>query len=439
MPRGKSDYYPKRQIINMALVNPEDYEDRVLLCVPKFAWDVARSYLSIQGRWRSTYAMAYHENYYETPDDAEFDIIDASIADFLAEDDMSCNLEEVLQKMVDELAKIAAKECGVACGGSGGSGVGEAPPNTYVDDGETPPPEFPTYPEYDAWKCAMAKFIVDQLMADLQYLKGLAVTEITTTLLAAALMTPIPFDDIGVMVGALITLIVEAVLDALIDDILTAMGADYDSLVCNLYYAISVSDAKGEIQEWALANIGSDGWFFLSYFVNNDAYNRLFQEENNLMPDNDCSGCSAYVPTVFYDWSDNPGLLGWTPDRTEGTWSLTQPDQVLRLFHSGAGLSGLDALSPTGIGYTVTAGDIFHVELELTGGLTTQYTQVHFDDDTHITVQGGGSQASYPRQTFDYAMAGHEGKVIDQLVLINRDVQTGERTLDCWRLWMTHS
>jgi hypothetical protein len=439
MARGRSEYYPKRQIVNMSLVKPEDYTERILLCVPKFAWDVARAYLSVQARWRSTYAMAYHENYYETPNDAEFDIIDASIADFLSEEDMSCDLEAVMQDIVAELKLLVAKECGVACGGSGGAGVGEAPDNPYIDDGETPPPDFPTYNEYEAWKCAMSKFIIDQLMADLQYLKGLAVTEITTTLLAAALMTPIPFDDIGVMVGALITLIVEAVLDALIDDILTAMGADYDSLVCNLYYAISVSDAKGEIQEWALDNIGSDGWFFLSYFVNSDAYNRLFQEENNLMPSNDCAGCAAYVPTVFYDWDGDPGLLGWVAEDTEGTWSLTQSNDALVLFHSGAGISGLDAVSPGSEGYVVQAGDTFHIELELIGGVTTQYSQIFFTDDPHATVQGNGSQPPFARQVFQYDMTPHVGRTITYFRLKSHDNQTGDRTLNCYKIWMTHS
>jgi len=292
MTRERVKYYNKRQVIDMSLVGESDYGDKVLVCVPKFAWDVARAFLSDQGLWRTTYSMEYHDSYYETPSSEEFDLIDASISDFLKGDDMSCDLVEAMEGLEKQLARLVAKSCcGPAGGGSGGAGATEGPASEFEDDGETPPEEFETYSEWQAWKCGVAKLIYDEMTNDLDYVKGIAVSEISAIVLSAVLLTPIPFDDIAVLVGVIIAWGVEEIVDDLIDEVLTELGADEETIVCALYNSLSVPGAESWLNDWANSSLTDLAGFLLSFFVSNDSLNRLFEFSNLVLPSYDCATC----------------------------------------------------------------------------------------------------------------------------------------------------
>jgi hypothetical protein len=297
MSRGKANYYDKRQIIIMDLVQPEDYEDRVIVCIPKFAWDVARAYLSEQAQWRSSYSMAYHATYYETPDDEEFDVIQASIDNLLAEDDMSCDIVAALESLQVVIEGLVAKECGVGCGGSGGAGAEEAPPDPFEDEGDNYPPKFESRPEFDTWRCGVATLIVDELYQDLDYLKSLAVGEISATALAFALATPIPLDDIAVILGIVITFIAEAILDGVVDEILSQLALDRDTLICALYEALDADEAKTVLDTWRIAEFEGSAEYLLSWFINFDQVNQLYERRSKVFGYADCSGCATTCHT----------------------------------------------------------------------------------------------------------------------------------------------
>ncbi len=222
-------YYKKRQIIDVTDFGTIDFDEQILICVPKFAWIVARSYLSLQAQWLSSYAVEYFLNGYTPPSPAQMDIIQANLAEFLAEVDMSCDLEEGLQNIADQLSELVAKDCSVqlACSvGSGGAGGVEAPGVPYQDVGVDPPFGFGTYGEYEAFKCAVAQMIADELKADLEYIKDLALFEITTFVLAATLISPIPGDEVAALVAALFVYIAEATFDAVLSEIIAAIVGD---------------------------------------------------------------------------------------------------------------------------------------------------------------------------------------------------------------------
>jgi len=314
--QAKHRYYDKRQVVVLSNVPEEQFEERIILCVPNFAWRVARSFLARQGHWESTYASAFFDEYYLSPDEETMDKIKASIDAALAEDDMSCDLREGL----DEIANaIGALDISVDCGdggtgcGAGGAGATETEPSDFDDDGSTPPEGFPDYNTYDEWKCGIAKLVLDQIKSDLNYVKGLAVTEISATLLGFALLTPIPFDDISVLVGVIIAWAVEDILDDLIDAVLTELGIEESDILCGLYNAINAGTASNFLDSWATTNLSTLGAFLFSFFINNDSVNRLFEEGNQILPSNDCSGCGAVGV-----WEEG-GLGTITSQSTNGT------------------------------------------------------------------------------------------------------------------------
>ena len=101
-------YNSKREIIKMDLVGPTDYTDNVIICVPKFSYDVARALIAWYGKWRTTYAIEYGDQFYTLPDDTEFDTIEASLDLFLGSRDMTCDISEGLDCICTQLGELVA-------------------------------------------------------------------------------------------------------------------------------------------------------------------------------------------------------------------------------------------------------------------------------------------------------------------------------------------
>jgi len=77
-------YRRSHQVIDVTDFEEIDFEEEVLVSVPRFAWLVSRSYLSVQAQWLSSYATEYFSNGYDTPSEAQMDIIKENLAEFLA-------------------------------------------------------------------------------------------------------------------------------------------------------------------------------------------------------------------------------------------------------------------------------------------------------------------------------------------------------------------
>lgn len=199
---------------------------------------------------------------------------------------------------------------GVTGGGTGGSG-GTAEPPSEVDDGDTsgtPPEGFDTWQEYFSNKCASATWIVNQWQADLEraqqinFYAGMTLT-VVIRLLALALLTPIPGDEVVLMAATVIAAIgaglINSTLEAL-EAVLTGFEAE---LVCSLYEATSVESARSGaygifdtavndpnplVENWAKS--------LTRHWLTNDNLNRLFEKsETENYPPGDCSECEQDV------------------------------------------------------------------------------------------------------------------------------------------------
>ena len=277
-------YYNKREIIKLDLVQNEDYTDNVILCVPKFAYDVARSMLAHYGKFRTSYAVSYGEQHYEIPSDAAFDDIEASIDLFLGSRDMSCDIVEALECICDQFAlQVAATNELVAAtytssvnanyagsieqtaGEEGGSiPVGASAPDTGITDR----------------KCKAAHFIVDNV--------NLMVFDLLTS-------SPPPWYSIGEVAAYLeeiganhgfanmlaeiyngysifASFVFGATIDyeAIYDDIVL----NYDAIVCALFNATSATDARTDFL--AELTVTGDEYSFVAELLYNNILNLLW-------------------------------------------------------------------------------------------------------------------------------------------------------------------
>jgi len=80
----RETFRSSRQIIDVSNYEEIDFEEEVLVSLPRFAWLVARSYLSLQAQWTTSYAVEYYSNGYDTPSEAQMDTIKKNLAEFLA-------------------------------------------------------------------------------------------------------------------------------------------------------------------------------------------------------------------------------------------------------------------------------------------------------------------------------------------------------------------
>jgi hypothetical protein len=151
-------YNQKREIIKLDLVQPSDYTDNVILCVPKFAYDVARSMLAHYGKFRTSYAVSYGDLFYELPDDTRFDEIEASIDLFLGSRDMSCDITAGLECICQQLGELTA----ATYASNISANYAGYPEQTGGEDGSSPPAGAgnPDVSIIDR-KCKAAHFIVD--------------------------------------------------------------------------------------------------------------------------------------------------------------------------------------------------------------------------------------------------------------------------------------
>lgn len=313
-------YYGPRQIIKLDLVEPGEYTENVIICIPKFAWRVARAYLSRQAGWKSSYAVEFGVGSYTLPSDEQMDIVLSSIAEALSRDDMSCDLEQAIDNLsgnlvsalstnndaiVSALADLVAKNC-CASGGSRGTGWDEAEPIDYTDDGTNYPDDFDGRTEFVAWKCNVAGLIIDQFLFDLRWFQQTDILEITAEILVVALLTPIPGSRIAGLLAAVALLVSEGLLDTILEVIISELEDDRDNLVCMLYNAINNADAISELEAWADAKLTGFQSTIFGFFISDDVINWLFTKVNLILGEEDCSGCAE---PAYSDWTVITGTL----------------------------------------------------------------------------------------------------------------------------------
>ncbi len=85
----RQSYNNSRQVIDITDFATIDFDEEVEVRIPKFAWVVARSYLSVQAQRLSSYATEYFTNGYTVPSAAQMDTIKANLAEFIMGEEMT--------------------------------------------------------------------------------------------------------------------------------------------------------------------------------------------------------------------------------------------------------------------------------------------------------------------------------------------------------------
>ena len=301
-------FYSKRTLIDYASVAAKLGEP-ALVCMDRGVLQIIRKLVTDRAFWDTTYVLTMQEDDYTSPSPAQLESVYEAISHFL---DATGDEMTLCEDMIGQLEAIAAALTGAAgtggCGcGAGGAGATEPPwaPEEPGPPGEQtgdPPEGFSTWAEYETYKCTIATWLVEQVQDDVAWMETVNIVSMAATALAASLLTPIPFDDIVILLGLAITLATEGVWASAIDDMQNAIAADFDELVCALFNA---SDAEAARDAW-VAQIDTSidaqtGAFYafiekaiLGSFGGASAVNKLFERDTAIEerePEGDCEGC----------------------------------------------------------------------------------------------------------------------------------------------------
>lgn len=214
--------------------------------------------------------------------------------------DMGC-LEDLVVKLDCICNAVIA---GSINRGSGGSGTFAQTPADFVDNGANYPDGYGTREAYVDSKCNLAQRLLDTWHSDLDKLKTVNVAGQAAGALAGLLVftlaTPIPFDDILLLISPIlglaaagISVFVSAVEE--LQDRLDAMS------ICELYSAGSVTEAVDNVEAWIAAGSYSQQTLTVAlgqYLIGTDAVNPLFSAKSDTinydeLPVGDCSSCDA--------------------------------------------------------------------------------------------------------------------------------------------------
>lgn len=292
------------------------YTEDVIICLPRFAWMLARTLTKGYGLRYANYAAEYATGGYYEPTPETYDKIDGSIAKFLEADDMTCNLEQALLAIASAITAAAA--CETTCGGTGSYGAGTiAPPaSSFVDDYSTTyPAGFDDRAEYDVAKCSAANAIIAGIREDCVWLKTADLVTLTATFLVATFLTPIPLDDILVFVGFLVSIFLQALLVATAQAVIDLIDAEPEALVCLLVDSATASDALANLTAFFDDELTSIAATMANYFVTTEAINSLFSKSTTMQESGRTMSVDCAVDCGCQEWT--LGTCGVLDSQTE--------------------------------------------------------------------------------------------------------------------------
>lgn len=245
---------------------------------------------------------------------------------------MACNDTELVSAFNDialALRYLAdrqfAKPCcgggapGTVGEGSGGAGPSQPPfnPSTPGNPDVDPPPDgFDSWEDFFTQKCAVAINIVETLEDDLgelavRTLIGISV-EAVAAIIVIAISTPVPFDDILVIAGLLLSVAAEIVLTSA----LNIVNENEHELICALYNGTNSQSSRSMFLDAFGSLVDGSGIdpvegfaikTVMAYFVGASVTNRLYVKDlTRTWSGGDCSDC---VPCCF---EFQIGLQGWS-------------------------------------------------------------------------------------------------------------------------------
>lgn len=296
-----------------------------LVCVDYGLLGAIRVLLRTYGLRRANWVTAYSEAGYTDVTDAEMDIIDAAIGEFMEEtNDMStCN---DFVSALQDIANAIASQQGCGCG-AGGAGSTDPPPSTEQPGqpgnpggGDSVPEGFASYAEYNAYKCDVAEWIVQQVETDLLWWGSASWTTLALTAFIAAMVTPIPGDEVVILLGWLVSLAIQGVATAGVVAMQDAVDNNRDDFVCALYSGGNAEESKTQVD--SVIDSAIDGETSALYapllksiletMFNQDNINRLYDkwvEKIPTLPTGTCD-CGICAPVT---------VVG--TDNEDGTWN----------------------------------------------------------------------------------------------------------------------
>lgn len=221
---------------------------------------------------------------------------------------MACNdtgLSEIAAA-ITLLATVNINNAGGCCDRRGSGGAGTiAPPFSDVFQGnpsvDPPPPDFDDWSDFTEYKCSIAWNIVETLQSDLGEMALLNLGNISISSLAAliavAIATPIPFDDIIAIAGLLLAVAAEI----MIASALSILNDNEEDLVCALFNGSSASGSRDNFlslfNEFATSGIADPVSRFavnslMAYMLTSATVNRLYEEDlTRVWGVRDCTAC----------------------------------------------------------------------------------------------------------------------------------------------------
>ena len=345
--------YPKgssRQIIDLMQVL-DVMGDEVMICLDVGLLAIIRKLLVERGLWRTTYAISNTDFGYNIPSEAEFNPVRQLIVAFLEDtqnmstcgQDIKAGLEAIAQAILNKQCCPGAGIGGTGTGGSGGTSGPGSETNTGTPGGHTgdPPTGFDTWGEYDDYKCAVATYIVQEWKNDLDRLvtvifSSALSTEAIAALVGLSILSPIPGDEILVIVGLTVSAITLGIVSAVYQAAQDVVTVKFDDLICALYVGEDLATVQADARAVIVDGISSEGYSgFTAAFVeqvatsylNPDNLNRLFDKDTSrTYPAGDCANCDTGV--CVPDLPVITGSIVSVTDNQDGTFTYVLASDV---------------------------------------------------------------------------------------------------------------
>lgn len=287
-----------------------------LICLPVPALEIARIMVRNRGYWRTSYADTYGEHFYTLPDMADFDVITGFLDEFLEGTTvMDCN--DFISELNDIEAAITALGGSGGCGcGSGGAGATSPPPDD-TDTGDiteetgTPPGGYTNWAEYQIFKCDIATWVVNNLLADIRWFQGVQIATMTLAGLSAGVLSVLSAFTLTGVLAALIAIL--AYEFTMLEDLETIIEENFEDLLCDIMQgttsATSMANFIAGLETLIDAEVADPISEFLlkqlvSYWQDTSSFNLLYAHKDDvemkqIPAGGDCGACGVSCSSIL--------------------------------------------------------------------------------------------------------------------------------------------
>ena len=318
-PSHRRTYYRKRILIESARILAPQFDDG-LLCITGAQIEMLRNLMPYLKR-RSTFVSSYQVGHYFIPNDADWDDIQAIVAD-LEETLMGCTeIATALNNIAAQLACI--------CQGMGTASVqtqpqddgysGQQQYDDYISDVEEDvggvPGGFPSWAAWKIAKCKGAQRLIDDIISATTDI-GMRLTSgilITFTLLNGLLLLTVITAPISMVLQLAITMVAIAA-NYVYEEVTGWLITHKQSLVCEIYLSETTSEAHQRItayinDHWSVASSNEPtkqmfNWQTLSSIF--DGTMRDYTDWEGDYSETYCTTCVALEEDVEFTWTWPP-------------------------------------------------------------------------------------------------------------------------------------